>query len=1155
MYGNSTSSGWDTCNVFNDKNIDKDIQADRNEAKSIQKLPKVSVPSPFARFELVQKAFSNVAAKILDGETPDKRDTILVTHSLDVLQLFFEDHSDIDIIEWKKNDALNELCRSHNSGHRLFGESLKLYMRQENYGFDESLYFSSTGRRWDDLTIYLLTYRGDVLGCTSPTSLFMATPRYTEFQESITIESDKKIFTQNRSLADRDEKFIEYVYKFYHIVKQMPYKNGTTPLYGFFDYLESQKTLIKKRNSDLYVKINNIDPTYSLENFELEYQENSKGISVLGYTLFQQKTEDVLEQIANESDFIIQSTKSVKKPLVLSNNCTYNNWAYTSKSVAWNKDKHKINYSDFANVLPGTTTEYEGGWLCEAHFFSNILVQLPYTLDSKHFFDGNVTGENSYLLPLNSIFFEYFDVSYLKGKNGNNFNFSIEEIKKDKSLEKVIVKLLIPVKGGKPITLKKTYYPSDNLAEGLMNFKLDDDESIGNIIEAPIALSVFPFEKLSSNNHYICQLLKTGFNWGDFDVYLEAYNQRDNVINFDSEVIRSKESKYYSLNESIEYLRVSISEPKNKEYKRSHDCVLLPIWPVKAKGTSSYRFSFDFGTTNSHISVMNMETSQILPFALNSSIVSTIAKNIDKPDLQTSQLQAIFRQEFLTNEIKENVFPLRTVMSAPKNGFDFDTTTPEAMRHINVPLIYGKEDYGKAKNLIKPNIKWSRDLSTRKFANSFIEELVILARAYALENSADLSKCSFVWTYPLSMKGNDVNNFHREWVRYYQKYFDNSYDDEGVDEKKVKRLTESIAPYMFYRSKGIDGIMDQMSLSIDIGGGTCDVVIMRSKDDYKIASFKFAADVIFGAGNAIDNKMIQTHYDHFNKLLGGTAELKKLQQILTDACKGRDIKSTEANSILFSLESNPELERFKQDVSYNERLRNDGSRKIIFLYFYSSIIYYLTNLLKDYSYPQPKQILFSGTGSKLLNIIGNKDTLETLTSQLIEYFSEGSYLYKNQDYLSIIIERKEPKQLTAKGALLKDNDNVKDVASKFENPRTFSDLTLRYSTLSKDSVPFVLKYPDLNNDVIKQSIIENVEHFNELFLKLVRKLDFVQDYGCEEDSIKELENYIHKDLEAFLNTEINDTVEFNGNDDKEFEDVLFFYPIKGVIHRLIQNIK
>ena len=68
-------------------------------------------------------------------------------------------------------------------------------------------------------------------------------------------------------------------------------------------------------------------------------------------------------------------------------------------------------------------------------------------------------------------------------------------------------------------------------------------------------------------------------------------------------------------------------------------------------------------------------------------------------------------------------------------------------------------------------------------------------------------------------------------------------------------------------------------------------------------------------------------------------------------------------------------------------------------------------------------------------------------------------------------------------------------------------------------------------------------------------MDFVQDYGCEEDSIKELENYIHKDLEAFLNTEINDTVEFNGNDDKEYEDVLFFYPIKGVIHRLIQNIK
>ena len=24
------------------------------------------------------------------------------------------------------------------------------------------------------------------------------------------------------------------------------------------------------------------------------------------------------------------------------------------------------------------------------------------------------------------------------------------------------------------------------------------------------------------------------------------------------------------------------------------------------------------------------------------------------------------------------------------HGFDFDTTTPEAMRHINIPFIYGK---------------------------------------------------------------------------------------------------------------------------------------------------------------------------------------------------------------------------------------------------------------------------------------------------------------------------------------------------------------------------------------------------------------------------------------------------------------------------------
>lgn len=1154
MYGTSASSGWDTCNVFNDKNIDKEIKGDSKDTKNIKKLPKVSVPSPFARFELVQKAFSNVAAKIEEGEDADKRDTILVSHSLDVLQLFFEDHGDIDIVEWRKNDAINELSNSNNKGHKLLGKSLKLYMRQENYGFDESLYFSSNGRKWDDLTIYMLTYRGDVLGCTSPTSLFMATPRFTDFQESITIESDKRIFTHNRSLAERDEKFIEYIYKFYQIIKSMPY-GGNTPLYGFFDYLESQKKQIKKRNSSLYVIINNIDPTYSLDNFELEYKENSKGVSVLGYTLFQQKTEDVLEQIANESDFVIFSNKSTNKPLVLSNNCTYSNWAYTSKNIIWDKEKHKIDYtgkSSIANkILPGTQTEYDGGWLCEDHFLSKVLVKLPYSLDAEHFFDGNVIldknveGERSYLLPINPVFFEYFDANYLRGKNGNNFIFSIEEKGKGKDIDKVVVKLLIPVKGGKPITLKKTYYPCDSLVEGLSKFDGDNVESKGYVVEAPIALSIFPFVKLPSNNHYSCQLLKNGFLFKDFDISLEAFNHEDKAIQFDSKPVkRTKDSTYYSLKESIEYLKICIeNNPPNKEYKHSHCCILLPIWPESSMGTSSFRFSFDFGTTNSHISVMNMGTKEIQPFTLSSSIVSTIAKSNVGSDADAVLLQTRIRQEFLTNEIRENAFPLRTVISKPKKGIASDIVTLQAMQHVNIPFIYGKEDHGSDNDII-PNIKWSNKSKEQNEANAFIEELVMLARAYALENYADLSRCSIVWTYPLSMRSSQVKRLNDQWINCYKEYFDNNYDEETDNASKVHKLTESIAPYMFYRDKGInDGLLDQMTLSIDIGGGTCDVVITPNKNDYKIASFRFAADVIFGAADAKSNKMINTHYkkiaDYIRKQDGGGDFVDSVLDIVYHK---PNVETTEVNSVLFSLENNPLL---KGGKSYNTLLSEDSHRKIIFLYFYSSIIYYLTNMLKAYNYPLPRQILFSGTGSKLLNIIGNKEMLETLTTDLIENFSEEFYRYENNDYLDIKIERREPKQLTAKGALKMDSENVKGVVDAFKNTKKLKDLTLNFTSISRN----ILKYSDLNKPGIKQSIVEDVERFNKMFVELINKLDFIEEYDCEEESVKEFEKYIHLDLEAFLNEGIRPP----GEDD-DVEDVLFFYPIKGVINKLIQVI-
>jgi 2-amino-4-hydroxy-6-hydroxymethyldihydropteridine diphosphokinase len=55
-------------------------------------------------------------------------------------------------------------------------------------------------------------------------------------------------------------------------------------------------------------------------------------------------------------------------------------------------------------------------------------------------------------------------------------------------------------------------------------------------------------------------------------------------------------------------------------------------------------------------------------------------------------------------------------------------------------------------------------------------------------------------------------------------------------------------------------------------------------------------------------------------------------------------------------------------LSYNNEIINDDDLKIVFLIFYSSIIYHLAKLMKQKEMKAPRYITFSGTGSKIISI-------------------------------------------------------------------------------------------------------------------------------------------------------------------------------------------
>ena len=1137
IFGYTKKGGKDW--FSSDAYSDKEIEAIKDpEGGGEVSLP-TAIPSPFARIDLVKTAFRNIVkTPELKAHTKDgivfasKNDEKLVSECLDIAEMLFDSNSirdELKIIVWDKEIELAKL-KAASDKHRRFAETLELYLDQDKNAYNFDLV----------TRLYLIQFNHRIIGCTSPATLFFATANDLT-RAQIKLTGNDILFDESYApLYQRDPEFQRY---FYLLFKAHPILSQR--MKDFVDYLDKNKEILERTNPKLYSELNNLKP----EDYKKLYAELTTGsandaVEVLGAPLGKRKSEDVVQYISSSSDFRIAATKPISgnAPLVLQNDFS-KDWLYAKDK--WHK--FKVPFTEEVGIdkrrLPGINVPYP--YLTISDFLEPYLVRLVYPINRDKFFDGNLIAEvgddsKGYALPLKKQFFDYFTSEDLVGSAPGKP--SIKMIQGVANSVKVVLR--IPVaRTDEYITFERTYF--DFGASQVP--KPDEENNKGAIIEQQVGLTLFPFIKTNDKNitpFYRVQLVDRdvigNLKHADYDLKFFSNNLSD-PITIEAKKIRSKKnpdaansvtSQYYVLNDEFDFIQL-----KNQSNPGASG-IIIPNWQPYQQGNDVFSFAIDFGTTNTHIEY-KVGGAAPKPFDITTDDIQIAT--LFHPTKTTEDfggtgaiaIRELIEHEFVPQLLGNNTdykFPHRTVI-AESRTLNIQTET-FSLADFNIPFIYERKP---ERDKIMPNLKWAkREPGNQKRVKAFLENIIMLLRNKVLFNNGNLAATHIVWFYPASMKPVRKSELENAWNELITKYF--SPINTPIS------ITESIAP--FYYFKGVNKLQGGEVVSIDIGGGTTDIVVFKSKKPLLLTSFKFAANTMFGDGfskfgAANTNGLINKYAPYYENLFV-TNKLYDLSTVLSSI---KDKNMTEdISAFFFSVETNPKI-KDKELFSYNSLLANDEDLKILFLYFYSAIIYHTAKLMKHKNVELPKHIVFSGTGSKILNIVTSD--LRTLSKFSMKIF-EGVYGQKfDSAGLTIETEKQMPKEVTCKGGLMLNSEDLKVDTETIKSVLT----CLEDKDIDKLSM-------DKLDAETKGDIVKFVADFNAFFLELNREFRFRDYFNVSQKSLEVFKNQINNYLKDYLDEglEYNQKLDEAEENDKEIEETLFFYPIIGTINKLTEHL-
>jgi hypothetical protein len=1122
-----------------------------------------SIPSPFARMDLIRTSFRFVNTKNkLEGDTIYHR---MVSECFDIAEIIFNIEAfkdNIEILEWNSGVYLNagkldieaqsdlgKLLSSQNQKHRLLGETLKMFLFQDATAFN----FQKLKH------IYLLNYINgpeliNIIGGTSPATIFFSSANDLSFVD-ITFGNDRMFDLKLCALKDRSKEFIKYIYAMRLAYSRFSNTGFSEDFPDIDNYLNLTFEQLDAATRESIRKFD--ENTYESTYVKINVKSEGNNAEILGLKLLAKNYG--IEHEISDNAFLIANTKNYEGRIPCALPIEAFNEELNYAGGKWLKNYHEnVPYVDEkpldSRTLPNQN-QIIYPYLTISDLLEAYIIKLPFPIDSVNFFDGHYElkkGEkdHGYVLPIKKLFFELFSVQDLQGvvADGKKM-FEINQMASG-----VKVTLRIPILNNRYIQYSRIYN-TNQLQDRIQ--QSDEKHNIGVIIENQVTIAIYPFIKMPRdlNPHYrvLCVDRDVALNTKHLKYTLNFFKDSTPKKSISKPTEKNRSNKSQSHGVTTNY---SIVEENFDFIEISHNNatgILIPKFTPLPQPAHSFKFAVDFGTTNTHIeyksTIQDTTPFDILEKDIQYATLHEAGEKTErsfenpKYDFAIGRLTQIIDEEFIPRIIGKNVqhkFPQRTVIN--DNGtFNADESS-FALGDFNIPFWYIKEDY-KLNSEITSNLKWSDFKTNKKLerrTNGFLEQLMLMMRNKVLRNNGDISQTEIVWFYPSSMPSFRRKFLKEAWESLYKKYFNGA--------SKLGCMSESLAPFYYFKNKAGVTASAHPVASIDIGGGTSDAVVYVNNEPSLLTSFRFASNSLFGDGygNTSSNNGFVLRFEKEIRDSLSSTSANKLMEIY-DAIKSKSSKSLELIEFFFSLEENKIIKDNKLPISFSKLLSDDTDLKIVFLLYYGAIIYHLAKLMKVKNYEVPRFVTFSGNGAKIIKIITGGSDFSDL-GKFTQVIFKDVYNIELPYVIDLKLED-NPKEITCKGGLECNNYfEIGNIEQTIKN--------VLIGTTDNLVIPSTsLYYSKIKNDAIINSVLSETNSFIDKFFEWNVKINYYNTFGINPGSFEKYKTYLKEDIKSYLIDGIDEKLkEAHDNINVDIEETLFFYPLNGCLNKLAYKI-